>query len=91
MEWEFISVTAARASIWKQSQINWVSEKAIKQHYEKKLCIHYEVFKHFKSNCLYHSVQQLMTLIIIANIIITVSETVTHESDVMKVSDLEKE
>ena len=91
MKWEPTSVTAAKASTQKQSQTNWVSEEAIKQYYEKKLCIHYKASEHFKSNCPYHPVQQPTTSTIIANIITTVLETVTHKSDVMKINDLEKE
>ena len=55
MEWEPTSVTAARVSTWKQPWANWVSEEAIKQCCEKKLCIHCGVSEHFKSNCSYCS------------------------------------
>ena len=92
MEWEPTSVAAARASIWKQSWANWISEKAIKQYCEKKLCICCEASEHFKSNCPYCSVQWPMTSTTIANITTTtVSETVICEPDVMKVNGLKKE
>ena len=92
MEWKSTSVAAAKASTQKQSQANWVSEEAIKQHYEKKFCIHYEVSEHFRNNCLYHSAQQLTTSTIIANTTtITASELTTYELDIKKVNDSEKE
>ena len=91
MKWEPTSVAAARVSIQKQSQINWVLEKTIKQCCEKKLCIHCGVSEHFKSNCLYYSVQWPITFTIIANTTTTVPETIICESDVMKVNDLKKE
>ena len=91
MEWESINVAAAKMSIQKQPQTNWVSKEAIKQCCEKKLCICCEASEHFKSNCLYCPAQWLMISIIIVNITTTVPETVTCESDVMKVNDSEKE
>ena len=90
MEWESTSVAAARASTQKQSSANWVSEEMIKQYHEKKLCIHCGTSEHFRNNCLYHSVQQSMTSITIANTTTTTSEIITHKSDVRKVSDLKK-
>ena len=91
IKWEFTSVAAAKANTWKQSQINLVSEEAIKQYCKKKLCIHYETSEHFKNNCLYYSAQQPTTSTIIVNTTTTVSETVIYESDVMKVNNSEKE
>ena len=62
----------------------------IKQYYEKKLCLCCEVFKHFRSNCLYYSAQQLTISIIIVNIIFTVLEFMIHKSNVREIYDLKK-
>ena len=90
MKWELTSVATVKVSTWKQSWANWISEEAIKQHCEKKLCIYCEASEYFKSNCSYYSVQWLMISTIIANIIITVSEIIICKSNVIKISDLKK-
>lgn len=91
MEWEPTSIAAAKASTQKQPQANWVSEEAIRQYYEKKLCIHCEASEHFRNNCPYHPAQQPTTPTTIANITTTVSEPMTHKPDIREVSDSEKE